>query len=430
MASWKKHAAFPALAAAIILLLAIALNMYAKRDDGLFVMKDLIGSRDAIGDVAISGELRDGYHRTLFRLQEGQLNTSTEVFEQQRLAESYRYIPGGVKRMDDREYSVYGISTFDITSRKQSKDGGYYIPDGTALVAPPISYGRNADNSITYANPLEYGLAKAGGKVFFTVPVFADSTGTSGIYELRFSEWGFPLSLVDREAYAARKIADISLEANASGKPPGIEVLGLEAVGSKLVLLSTEHNELRIRSYESDSGKLLGEAVVPDFYLPARPGTAPSEHAGTYYENYEAYSDSEHDMLNLSFRGSSAQQRLMLSIDFSDGVKVVNTVKTAFTDGEEDSIRSLSYMSYRNGKLYVVKMLREPRADANDPAYDLALPLHFYIYVYEKSKLVYKGELATDMNEDNIQSISQAATRGGYNYDQKDFRYFTNVAVE
>jgi hypothetical protein len=428
MANWKKHAAFPTLAAAIAFIIVIALNIYAKRDNGTFIMKDLIGKRDAIGDVTISGELRDGYHRTLFRLLGGKLNTSTEVFEQPKLAESYRYIPGGAKRMDDREYNVTGVSSFDITSRKRSKAGGYFIPDGTALVTPPINYGWNHDNSVTYANPLEYGLAKAGGKVFFTVPVYVDSTGTSGIYELRFFDWGFA-SVVDREAYAPRKIADISLEANESGKPPGIEVLGMEAVGSKLALLSVEQNELRIRSYDSVSGKLLGEAVVPDFYLPARPGTTQPEHSDTYYENYEAYSDSEHDMLNLSFRGSSGQQ-LILSVGFANGVKIVNTLKTAFNDGEVDPVRSLSYISYRNDKLYVVKTLRKPRADANVPSFDLSLPLHFYIYVYGQSKLVYKAELATDLNDDSIKPIVQAATRGGFNYDQKDFRYFTNVAVE
>lgn len=429
MAGWKKHTALPVLAAAIALVVAFALNVYAKRDDGTFILRDLAGSRDAIGQVAISGELSDGYHRTVFRLQEGRLNTSTELFEQPRLADWYRYSAGGAKRIGDKEYSIMDNSnTFNITSRKRADNGSFFIPDGNALVTPSISLNRK-NNAATYANPLEYGLAKVGDKVYFTPPVTVGTTGASGIYELRFFEWGLG-SVIDRDAYAARKIADISLEANAEGNAPGIEILGLETVGSKLALLSVERNELRIRSYDSESGKWLGETAVPDFYLPGRPGTDSSMQAASYSESYEAHSDSGHDTLNLSFRGSSAQ-RLMLSIDFTDGVKVVHTVKTAFADGEEDSIRSLSFLNYRNGKLYVVKTLREPRTDPNDPALDLALPLHFYIYVFEQSKLVYKGELETDMNEDSFQSINRMAASGrSFGYDQKDFRHFSNISVE
>ncbi|BBI35503.1 hypothetical protein [Cohnella abietis] len=431
MTKWKKHAAIPVLAATIALIICIALSTYSKSNNGTFEIKDLIGSREAIGDVAISGELRDGYHQAHFLLQKGLLNTSTEVFEQPRLTDWYHYNPGSPKQLDDTQYYITGTRSFEITSQKRNKTNGYFIPYGTALVSPPISYNLNENNSVTYtyANPLLYGLAAVKDKVFFTVPVSAQASGESGIYELHFYEWGLS-SVIDREAYAAQKIADISLEANASGKSPGIEVLGLEAIGNKLALLSVENNSLRIRSYASDSGKLLGEAFVRDFYLPGRTGEAQSEHTISYNEGYEAYSDSVQDILNLSFRESATPQQLLLSLDFSNGVKVVHSVKTNFTDGEIDPIRSLSYMNYRNNKLYVFKTFRDQRTIENDPSFDLALSLHFYIYVYEQSKLVYKGEIMTDMNDDSFKSLNQVAMRGSFNYDQQNFRYFTNVAVK
>jgi hypothetical protein len=434
MTHLKKNVAIPLLVVAIVIIIAMAVNTYTLKDKGTIYMKDLFGSREAFRNVTISGELRDGYHRTVFRVEEGQMISNTEIFKQPQWADNYRFVPGGAKRMGGGlEYyhsNGVGVSSYEFTSRKIMDY--YSIPIGTATVSLPIYY-KNPEqhkDTVTYANSPEYGLAKIGDKVYFTVPVSTYFTGTSGIYELKFSEWGFR-SLVNYKEYAAHKIVDISLDANETDDQPGIEILGLEAIGKHLVLLSVESNELIIRSYDSDNGEKLGEAVIPDFYLPDRQRDNRPAGAEVHNEQYEAYSDPESNILNLSFKRSSSTQNLMnvtlLSVDFTGGVKVVNTVKTSFEDGEEDGI---SHMSYRDGKLYVIKTFREPESAQSRLMYDFLRPKHFYIYVYEHSNLIYKGELVTDLNEDNIRAINLSPSNNGFGYGQMDYRYFTNVAVE
>jgi hypothetical protein len=105
------------------------------------------------------------------------------------------------------------------------------------------------------------------------------------------------------------------------------------------------------------------------------------------------------------------------------------TVKTSFEDGEED-FSGISHMSYRDGKLYVIKTFREPETAESRYTYDIVRPKHFYIYVYEYSKLIYKGELVTELNEDNIRTINLSPSNSGFGYGQMEYRYFTNVAVE
>jgi hypothetical protein len=431
----KKHAAISLLVATIVIIIALAVNTYGMKDNGILNMKDLFGSREAISDVTISGELRDGYHRTVFRMEAGHISSNTEIFKQPLWADNYRFVPGGPKRMGGLQYNVNNqISSYEITSRTDN----YHIPIGTAIVTLPISYRNPAQqgDGVTYTNSPEYGLAKIGDKVYFTVPVSTYFTGTIGIYELKFSEWGFR-SLFDsaaNAAYAPRKIVDISLDANNSDGKSGIEILGLEAVGNQLVLLSVQNNKLLIRSYDSDNGELLGEAAIADFYLSGRPGDNRPADSEVHKESYEAYSDPENNLLNISFKRSSFTQNLMnvtmLSIDFSEVVKVVHTVKTSFDDGEEDTFSGISHMSYRKGKLYVIKTFREPESAESRIVYEITRSKHFYIYVYEHSKLVYKGELVTELNEDNIRAINLSPLHGGFGYDQMDYRYFTNVAIE
>lgn len=428
MTHLRKHAAIPVLVAALALIIAMAFHFYRMKDDSTFALKDLSGNREAIRDVVIRGQLSDGYHRTSWRLEQGRPDTSTELFTQPIWPDIFRYIPGGNKRIGDTEFRVSGNYEFNIMSYKRPPGENYLMPVGTAFVTPSIRYGQSSNgNAVTYANPLEYGIARIGEKVYFTVPVTYDSTGSSGIYELNFFDWGFSL-VVDKKDYPARKVVDVPLEVNASGQSPGIDVLGLEAVGDKLVLISVENHTLKLRSYDGTSGATLGESTVPNFYLPGRTGT-PSG-ADTYQESYEAFVDEEQHALNLSFKGSSVDQRYFLSFDLSEGVKLSDTLEASFADGEEDVYQGINEASYRNGKFYIVRTFREARKVDNEPYYDVVLPRHCYLYVFEGSELAYKGELATDMNDDSAEALNQLPQTSGFMYDQMDYRYFSNITIE
>lgn len=435
MKKWKKHAVIPALLAAIGIISAIAFDTFKMRDDGTFYIQDLQGSRETIRDITFSGELKDGYHRTRFRIEQGEVRTRTELFKQPEYARANRYSPGAPKQMGETEYEVHGSLAFEITSREIVN--GIPIPAGVANVTPGIFYSDSArqDNSSRYTNPLEYGLAKVGDRVFFTVPVSADFQGASGIYELNFYEWG---RVPTEEKPVPRKIAEIGLEANQSGQGSGLEILGMEAVGSKLAVLIAEDNRLKIRGFDSESGEQLGEAVIPEFRLVGRTGDQQTEQAEAknlevYHETYTAFVDPERNILNLSFNASPSEpgelKRMLVSFDFSDGVRMVNKLQWTIEDGDEDNFSGMMSMGYRDGKLYVLKTLRE-RDDQERYAYDILRPKRFLIYAFEGSELIYKGELKTDLNDDIIRAMNLAPARGGFSYDQKEYRFFDQLKVE
>ena len=265
----KRHAALPVLAAAIAIIVILAATAYGAKDNGKLEIRDAAGNREALAGVTISGELGDGIHRTRFRVENGRVNADTELFDQPRSNYIYQFSAGGPVRLGEREYSIENRSDLHtITSWKMAKEG-YRIPEGMAEVTPPAVRRESAGKGTASPNPVEYGLAIAGGKVYYTVPVTSDYSGSTSIYELRFYEWGFrPTNL---ENYAPRSLLDIPLKgAGAGEKVGGIDILGLEAVGDKLALLSVERNALHIRSYDSANGEPLGKSPCLIFICQTR----------------------------------------------------------------------------------------------------------------------------------------------------------------
>jgi hypothetical protein len=431
----KRHAALPALAAAIAILVALAASTYQAKDSGTFEVRDLLGSREAIGDVVIRGELRDGVHQTRFRIEEGRMRADTELFEQPKQAYLYRYVPGSPVRYGGMEYFVQNESSMHTITSRRITEQGYSIPVGSAEVVPPPMRRdpEDSNDGVRLANPPEYGLARIGDSVYYTVPVSSRSIGSSAIYELKFYQWGFRTG-IDPQDYAHRKLADIPLDANESGQGAGIEILGLEAVGDRLALIFAENGALHVRSYDVRTGEPLGEATVPEFRLPAREGDSGASGVASFYESYEAYPDHERSTLTLNFRrGSSVANRIdmtALSFGFSGGVKLADRTDLSFSDGEEDTYSGISLLSYRDGKLYAIRSYRGPETEQPRALFDIVRPKHLYAYVYEQSRLIYKGEIVTDWNEDNIRAYNQSPYQGSFGYDQTDYRYFTNIVVE
>ncbi|TVY03035.1 hypothetical protein [Cohnella terricola] len=431
----KKHAAIPALVAALVIVIAFGVNAYGLKDKGMIELKDLQGNREAIADIKFGGELRDGVHRMAFDIDRGKVSANTELFRQPNNSYVYRYAFGGSKRTEDgMEYSVENYtSTYKFTSRKLKY--WYTIPVGNAEVTLPVAYHdpEGRADSITLANSPEYGLAKIGDKVYFTAPLSSYFTGSSGIYELKFYDWGFGPG-ANPKVYDPRKVVDIPLEAKKPDGSSGMEILGLEAVNGRLALITVENNKLYIRSYDNETGELLGEASVQVFFLSGKPDSQLPAGAAAYSEGYEAYIDRDRPILTLSFRtvssGEERRNTTVFSFDFTDGVNLADTTYAFLNDGEEDTYSGIKDMIYRNGKLYVIKSWREPENEHSRTRYEVARPKHMYVYVYEHSKLIYKGELMTEMNDDNIRTYNLYSGMGGFGYDQMDYRYFANIAIE
>lgn len=197
MGKLKKHSVLIALTAAIIIIVVMSTSIYAKKDQGTFYVRDLQGSREAIEDAVISGELRDGYHQTSFRIESGLVKTNTELFDQPMYAAPNQPLTWGAKLINGVEYYISnGGPVFEVVASKRVRSA--WIPAGTATVNLPVNYQKSSlnendnDNSFTYTNHLEYGLANIGEKVYFTLPTTTDYTGNNGIYELKFSDnWGY-----------------------------------------------------------------------------------------------------------------------------------------------------------------------------------------------------------------------------------------------
>ena len=137
-------------------------------------------------------------------------------------------------------------------------------------------------------------------------------------------------------------------------------------------------------------------------------------------------------MLTVSLRGVSqdAEERphtAVLSFDFSNGIELVDWSNLSFEGNEENNYGGVSLLGYRNGRVIAVRSYREPESEQDRGVFDILRPQHLYLYVFEHAKLIYKGELATDKNDDRIRAFNRV---GGYDYSPTEHRNFLNVALE
>ncbi|MEK0317585.1 hypothetical protein [Cohnella sp. 56] len=426
-----RHGALPAAALAIAWIVGLAIHTYAARHDETLRLQDLAGSREAIQGVSIGGVVKDGYHRTTFRVQEGHVSSRTEVLEQPR----WTFADGGfgqsgegktytAQREDDGTYKVIVYPT---------KDGSLVGVGERAYASPSIAYRgqRGPVGQPALANRLEDGIATIGDRVYFTAPVSGKFTGQSGIYELKFYEW-WQEQRIDKKEYAPRKLADIDLSANAQGEGGAIEVLGLEAIGGKLALVTAERGALHVRCYDPDTGAELGAIAVPD----VRPAAAPDDAAAAGNRAaYEAHPDASRSLLTLAFERAAAGESgrpttTVLVLDFAGGgIELAQRFDVDMNDGEADTDSAMSAMYYRDGKLYAVKSRREPQNSDTRIAYEWLRPRHLYIYVYDRQSLAYKGELLTDVNDDSIRLVNMPANGSNSVYEQLDYRRFADVSI-
>ncbi|GIP32659.1 hypothetical protein [Paenibacillus sp. J2TS4] len=461
----KRHLAIPMLMAALVIAAIVFMRIYTAKEAGTFELRDLSGDRSALEDVTISGDLRDGYHRTHFSIQGSLVETATEIYDNVAGRFSNRYSPGAPKIIDGIQHearpSFVGTFDFDITyeDRRNLKN----ITSGTGYVKTGLTYhdprkseniGMITDNMDTsiitgtntnsgsgtstedssrqyfFMNHLNYGITRIGDKVYFTVPTTSDYTGTNGIYEITdFTVGGFSRP----SEKAAKELVTIDLDNNRKEGAPKIEVLGLEAVGDKLALILAEDNKLTLRRFDSRSGAELGKVTMDDIAIQDNASFPADSKEETHYAAYEAHIDHDVQVINLILsRGPSEPDDVkttMLSFDLSNGIKWIDTVKESYPREEIDRFYDTTLISHRQGKLYVVKTLIESEEESQVP-YDIVRPKHLMIYVYENAKLVYKGELVTDMNDDIIRVMNLPPSTGGFGYDEFDYRHFDNLKIE
>lgn len=408
----RKHLALPILAVTVLLLVTLFVHVNAKQGQRTFYLQDIVGDRSALGDVVISGEILDGYHRLAFELDSERTYTETEVYS----VPQYYY--DGIRhfriRLGDLEVEVHGTyNNYTLKYWDISDPNTHW--SGSTRVNTSVNYtGVNQPGSVTYTNQVEYGVTMIGDHIYFTIPTTGDYTGTNGIYKIDINS-----------EERGQAITTFSLEQNSEENAPDLHVLGLEAVGDKLALILVEGDQLIIRGFETD-GQWIGEAVIDDFALPRYEDHYPR--AERHYESYESFSDAEEMVLNLIFRSSlstdTEMKRTMVSVGFLDDLLWSEVTKASHDQSEQYYRNDLTQLNYIDGKLYLLKSHAVTNEQIRLAIYDQYL----YLYVYEAGELIYQGEIVSDINDDLIRVMNRG--RDGYGYSQLEHRHFNHLNIK
>lgn len=413
-------------ALAVITVLAVVVVWYTgvfdKKEKESFVVKDISGDSSLLSQVKISGVLRNGKQTTFFDWIGHEVKATTQYFRKQQPIELRPYTLGGELGVGDKYYTVYGEQNFEILAEDRSKKDGEQTR--SAVVPSSITYqlGKITDDKLAntkFTNPLEYGLTDVDDQMFFIVPNNAAYAGENSIYQLDFKQ--------KKDKSNSRKLATIDLKENALStqkeQPRNIEVLGLESVGKQLAVVMSKDGKLVIQAYDSVSGKEIGVVEVNDVYLQTDLNDSvsnPSLEGKTVVQSYgyNVYRDENNGVLNLSFNivteGQVNRDVLFVSIDMKNNVSLLSVLKSSFSNPKESAtaLIGVRQVAYLQNHLYVIRMEQEQTENQkvqNDQAKDAKEDSevkakegyrHLYVYVYNASGLVYKGELVTSMNDD------------------------------
>jgi hypothetical protein len=220
----------------------------------------------------------------------------------------------------------------------------------------------------------------------------------------------------------AEKLVELDMRGNNAEQSRGLEVLGLEAAGDRLLLIMSEDGErLIVRSYDSETGQMLGEAVVPGFQT--------SGHSTSYMVS----TDPDGQTVSLVFPRHAEQLTegkssfTILSFDLSDGLRLIEEVRPVFEDGSWESWISRAAVTHTGDKLVVAMTLRAAEEDNSPYPNYFVSSIRFMIYVFESGELAYRGELLTDQNDDYIYTRNrQLDTR----YSPNIYREFERLSIE
>jgi hypothetical protein len=385
MGRQKHRFSLLAIITVLIIIVVWYMGVSDQKEEESFVVKDISGDSSLLSQVKISGVLRNGKQATSLK----------------------PYTLGAELGVGDKYYTVYGEQNFNILEQDWSKKSGEHTRSARVPSTLTYQWGKIKDDKLftsPFTNPLEYGLTDVDDKMFFIVPNNAAYAGENSIYQLDFKQ--------KKDESNSRKLATIDLKENAlltqNQQPSNIEVLGLEAVGKQLAVVMSKNGKLVIQTYDSVSGKETGTIEVKEVYLQTDLNDVvsnPSLEGKTVVQSYgyNAYRDEENGVLNLSFNimavGKSGRNVLFVSIDMKNKVSLLSVIKAAFSNPKESAsnLIGVRQVAYLQNHLYVLRMEQEQVSGAMpQEGYR-----HLYIYVYNASGLVYKGELVSSMNDDH-----------------------------
>ena len=497
----KRHIALAVLVLSLAIIVLSHNNVSSSAVNSTFYLKDLYGQRSQLNDVIISGNIQDGYHNNAFKINNSipQFNTYY-YYHYKDMIPSHQATQGFRKIINNREYELMlhfkgnkvlaNIKYYDRNLGRYNK-----TTYGEAIIQTEIISEKYTGNSYTTANSDFYVITNIGDRIFFTIPTTEGYKGTNGIFEvIKFSDTlNYLLDSIIRQeeneasdySYnesnngisnkvdehsqshnkqsAIRTVTTFSIDGDNEKGNSGIEVLGLQGVDDKLVLILRQDHALVFRAYDCTSGVQLGEVIIDGMRRPGNYGDANSNNESgnygngngydsgydngydsgnengnendndndeltdipSYLERYDAFVNGSILSLCLKKNISGADEIKILTFEVSDNIKLTNIIDEVYTDGDIERIYDIYH---KDNKVYVILTLTEPAEKSTTPYYSLR-PKRMYMYVYDNSGLSYKGELVTDLNEDDMFQIYAPAARGGISYNFYERRLFENIQI-
>jgi hypothetical protein len=444
-------------------------------DNGTLYIADIEGDRSVLDDVSISGVLQDRYHGTKFEIRNEEVKQKFINYESNEAfaLEMSQPILGNVLIEDGINYSYsleYAISPYansetsikkevdeygqkyeertrtadmvdvyvdmraqDYQSKKYVWDRVRFSPD--AYIKSDAQdfkktervYYNETGSIISKSNEPVGALPERrarvsisnnafvilDGSVYFTLLSTSDFRGTSGIFKIEEFSRTWMTEEGDRAQYGKIKtVTTFSLDEHS------MTVLGLKAINNKLVLILLEDGILKMRLYNPDSGKMIDELeVIP---------LSEAELAGIFLTFIQG------NRLNISISEglvqnseSSETSSLLVSTQVDDEIRLLHVVEDLDLDNDESLLYSVDEVYEVNGKLFVFAYVMRGKEQRQYPYQDLE-PKHYLMFVYQDGKLLYKGELMNDSDEDYIADRQRVQTFSGgygqYNYQHRQIR--------
>lgn len=467
MGFMKRNLALILLGISSILILSAFSYAFIKKDDVTFYLKDIKGDQAALNDITIAGVLQDRFHGQYFEIKEGKVNhrfkyfnTSSDFVEPSVnyingissgdlaywFQNSYEVTPDADTKTTTSKRDVYSehiVEERTISANKvelfaeirvRHKDlkstienDSFSINTGIIVEADEFEYeiietvGKLPDGTeytmsrwVTMKELLPINndnlsncMTLLDGKIYFVVPTTKKCSGENGIFIVdEFEAWWRESAENGqrKKVGKGRKIVKIDLNDH------NIDVLGLEAINEQLVLTMLVDNFLTLRTYDK-YGNFIDEICLEDIDMHMI-GNSPIV--------YESFING--NILNLSLNiGSygSAQAHALVSVEIGDKIKEKHIIQ------KPDFINEVTqhYNIYeKDNKLYIITNVQSLTENS------ILRPGRFIIMVYENAKLLYKGELVTDADED-LEIERLKAQTGSFAYNLLDFRHFANIEL-
>lgn len=456
----RRNILFVVLIAGVLVFALTYCFMAVAKNNSTFLLEDLEGDREALRDITISGYLEDRYHGYHFEIKDGTVESNFLYYQQQNDItglKNYQNLANGINHNDffylynyDFEISrgakteerpkennnainspsirtsaVY-TDSIDIYARITKRYADYSVTDDftTIFFNTGLQYvSSNVDIEFIkqeYIGPAgeihhtSYHLNRGtfplalpqmtmtvlNDELYFSIVYTKEYSGRNGIYKaVEFEHWWHD----SKYPGTVNTIASFSLD------DANIEVLGLEAVNDKLILLLFEDNTLKARLYNTE-GQQLDELSFSD--ITSNKGLP----------EYQSFINNSCLNIYLKYKTEDLFcENVLLSIQVDESNL---RFKHKFKENSSQEMFPFCIAS-KDDMLYAVALTKDRKMNYLS---ELPTPDHFMIYAFktknDKTHPLYRGKLVTDAAEDYNRNLHTS-----YGYNLYDYRQFNSVNV-